>query len=319
MVALEAVCNSLTKYQQQLQRGLDLGLIEMSYEPKEEDRVYRVSRILPHIIPKIQLPEVPEVYSLYSKAHAKLYQLWGNKENESEEQWTEIFRLLFADKNNPARFRQGFYQLLKVQRNPEADRVLEAEMRQLKDELPAENLCCQLDNYLRQGDWRKADKETAWLFYLVMVQQGYEGWDELCRKFPSQILKEIDQLWVDYSQGRFGFSIQKRRLYEDIQRIIVGWWSALNKKQLGQKVGWQAEEVMAAAYFRFDYDKSVPRSKKKESPKESPKDYPKGNLPALYLTWQYVDRGTTGPWVDEKGVYTGDIRIAEALFSRLNL
>ena len=215
-IALEAVCQSLPNYQQQLQRGLDLGLIEMSSELKEEDRVYRVSRILPHIITNIRLPETPEVYSLYRKANEKLYELWGHEENESEEKWEEIFRLLFADKDNPQRFRQGFSQMLAVQYNYKADKALESELRQLKEELPEENLCCQLENYLRQKDWKKADEETAWLFYLVMVQQGYKNWEELYRKFPSKTLNQIDQLWVDYSQGRFGFSIQKR-IYENVK------------------------------------------------------------------------------------------------------
>ena len=214
MAALETVCDSLSNYQKQLQRGLDLGLIEMSPEPREEDRVYRVSRILPHIIPNIRLNRAPKVYSLYRKAHDKLHELWGNRENRSEEKWREIFRLLFADKDNPERFRQGFSQMLSVQYNSEADRAFELELRRLKEELkkelPEENLCCQLKDYLSQGEWKKADEETAWLFYLVMVQQGYEDWSELWKKFPSEkTFNEIDQLWVDNSQGKFGFRIQK--------------------------------------------------------------------------------------------------------------
>ncbi len=121
MVALEAVCHSLPNYQQQLQRGLDLGLIEVSSEPREENRVYRVSRILPHIILSIRLPQEPKVYSLYRKAHNKLHQLWGNENNKSEEKWREIFRLLFADKENTTRFREGFSKMLEVQYNGEAD------------------------------------------------------------------------------------------------------------------------------------------------------------------------------------------------------
>ncbi len=149
---------------------------------------------------------------MYRKAHDKLHELWGNKENDSRQKWRETFRLLFADKDNTKRFRQGFSQMLSVQYNSEADRALESELRLNKPELSEENFCCQLEDYLRQGDWRKADEETAWLFYLVMVQQGYENWYELCEKFPSEILNEIDQLWVNYSQGQFGFSIQKRML-----------------------------------------------------------------------------------------------------------
>ena len=136
--------------------------------------------------------------------------MWGNRENISEEKWQEIFRLLFANKENPQRFRQGFSQMLAVQVNQAADGVLESELRQLEDELSEENFYSQLEDYLRQGDWRKADEETAWLFYVVMVQRKYKDWSELCQKFPSETLNEIDQLWVKYSEGSFGFSIQKR-------------------------------------------------------------------------------------------------------------
>ncbi|MDJ0636210.1 MAG: GUN4 domain-containing protein [Xenococcaceae cyanobacterium MO_188.B29] len=208
--ALEAVCDSISGYKEQLERAIKLGLIEVSPEREESNRVYRVSRILPHIIPTIRLPQAPEVDPLYRKAHEKLHKLWRNQKNTSEEKWGEIFRLLFAVRDNPERFRQGFSKMLAVQYNPEADRAFEAELRLSKEELPKENLTSQLEDYLRQGDWRKADEETAWLFYLVMVQQGYPDWYELCNEFPSETLNEIDRLWVDYSQGHFGFSIQKR-------------------------------------------------------------------------------------------------------------
>jgi CHAT domain-containing protein len=111
MTALEGFCESLPDYKQQLQRGLDLGLIEISPEPKEEDRVYRVSRILPHIISNIQLPQEPEIYYLYRKASESLYlSFWQNQEHnfwqdqelkflqdqdvKSNNNWEEILVLL---------------------------------------------------------------------------------------------------------------------------------------------------------------------------------------------------------------------------------
>ena len=89
------------------------------------------------------------------------------------------------------------------------DEALEAELRQVKNKLSADNLCCQLEDYLQQEKWREADEETAWLFYLVMILRGYKNWGELFEKFPSHTLNEIDRLWVKYSEGHFGFSVQK--------------------------------------------------------------------------------------------------------------
>ncbi|MEO1125659.1 MAG: GUN4 domain-containing protein [Cyanobacteria bacterium J06639_16] len=128
--------------------------------------------------------------------------------NRSEEQWRELFRLTLITNKDSDRFRQAFYQMLAEQNNV-AFKVLESEMRQLRSELLDKDLCSQLEKYLSSGDWQKADEETAWLFYLTMVRQNYLNWFELCQKFPDEILKEIDDLWVAHSGGRFGLSVQR--------------------------------------------------------------------------------------------------------------
>ncbi len=274
--ALEAVCDLIPDYQEEFSRAIELGLIEVSPEPEEPDRVYRVSRILPHIIPKIRLPEAPKVYSLYHKANEKLYELWGKQENESEEKWGEIFRLLFADKDNPQRFRQGYSQISVVQPNRTAIKSFfsffsysskTTKMELLKEnELSEESFYNQLENYLRQGDWRKADEETAWLFYIVMVHLDKTGPFEFFGIFPREILNKIDLLWVRYSRGHFGFSIQKH-IWENIKN--EGNWS----KEFGEQIGW----------FNIKYGETVQLPFPTEQvPWEN---FPKGNLPArCYLS-----------------------------------
>ena len=237
MVALEAVCNELPNYQQQLQSGLKLGLIEVSPEIEEENRVYRVSRILPHIITNICLPEVPTVYSLYQKASDKLHELWVNKENKSEEKWQEIFRLKFANRDNPERFREGFYQMLAVQYNREADRDFESQLRQYADELVEDGLCTQLENYLQQQQWQTADEETAWIFYQVMVIGKYENWYDLSKNFPCETLKKIDQLWLDNSNNTLGISIQSR-IYQSLSGNENDKWNQFCDRVWGFRYGW---------------------------------------------------------------------------------
>jgi CHAT domain-containing protein len=236
MLALEAVCESISNYKDKLKRAIELGLIEVSPEPVESNRVYRVSRILPHIIPGIQLPPAPQVYSLYQKAHEKLHQLWGKKENKSEEKWLEIFRLKFANKENSERFREGFSQMLAVQYNPEADSAFESELRGVACDLVESDLFTALNNYLRQRKWQEADEETAWIFYQVMVKRGYKDWEDLLQNFPRQLLEEIDRLWLQKSNNKFGISLQKEiyqrlgqpkadereKWFEFCDR--VGWW-----------------------------------------------------------------------------------------------
>lgn len=266
MATLEAVCQSLSGYQEQLHRAIALGLIEVSADMEASARTYRVSRILPHIFPGIQLPEVSAIYRLYQTAHDALHQLWGHHGNKSEEQWREVFRLKFANLDNSERFRQGFSQMLAVQYNAEADRAFEEELRLRKAELSNENLCGQLKEFFRLEDWRQADEETAWLFYIVMVLQGYRHWDELLfLEFPSTILNEIDQLWVSYSQNRFGFSVQKC-IWEGVggtpNSEVEAW------ERFGEHVGWYVSNHW------IDYP-TLP---------VTPHELQEGSLPALLYT-----------------------------------
>ena len=67
-----------------------------------------------------------------------------------------------------------------------------------------------LRDLLAAQNWEEADKET----YEVMIKAvGKKSGDWFTRdellNFPCQDLRTIDQLWVQYSKGRFGFSVQK--------------------------------------------------------------------------------------------------------------
>jgi serine/threonine protein kinase len=59
-------------------------------------------------------------------------------------------------------------------------------------------------------DWRAADRETAELI-LKIAGRKKEGSLTVknIEQFPCKDLRTIDQLWVKYSNGHFGFSIQK--------------------------------------------------------------------------------------------------------------
>jgi len=58
-----------------------------------------------------------------------------------------------------------------------------------------------LRDFLKAGEWENADLETL----RVMLQVA-----DRSPNFPCFDLRTIDQLWVKYSNGRFGFSVQKR-------------------------------------------------------------------------------------------------------------
>ena len=52
---------------------------------------------------------------------------------------------------------------------------------------------------------------------LKVADREYQGWldADSIKKFPCEDLRIIDKLWVKYSKGKFGFSVQKE-IYESL-------------------------------------------------------------------------------------------------------
>lgn len=229
MSALEAVCQSISDYKQQLQRAIDLGFIETSSDAAESDRTYLVPKILNRIISDVQLPEEPEVYTLYRQGLEELCQIWlpkilrslrRNWEIKGEEEWREIFRLIFSDKGNPERFTEPLVVLetaASLSGNTiisvlfKIERLFLSVLKIFSYDLLKERLYDQLAESLKRGEWKDADRKTTLFFYLIKVLINYnETWKSFLQDFPKETLKAIDELWIKYSQGHFGFSTQKQ-------------------------------------------------------------------------------------------------------------
>ncbi|WP_275993650.1 GUN4 domain-containing protein [Argonema antarcticum] len=88
---------------------------------------------------------------------------------------------------------------------------------------------------LAAGKWKEADIETG-LVMLKAARREKEGWldSKSIKKFPCADLRTIDQLWVKYSKGRFGFSVQKR-----IWQEVGGKVDFKTECRLGDRVGWR--------------------------------------------------------------------------------
>ncbi|GAB1543830.1 hypothetical protein NUACC21_65060 [Scytonema sp. NUACC21] len=67
-----------------------------------------------------------------------------------------------------------------------------------------------LRDFLVAGNWKEADRETLAIM-LKVARRDKEGWlnIESINKFPCIELCTIDLLWLKYSNGRFGFSVQQ--------------------------------------------------------------------------------------------------------------
>jgi hypothetical protein len=90
--------------------------------------------------------------------------------------------------------------------------------------------CTGLKNLLAAERWQRANEATRTLLLKVAGQEN-EGYltDEHMQKFPGKDLHIIDQLWVKFSNGQFGFSVQKRILNE----------CKLDSQAFGDRVGWR--------------------------------------------------------------------------------
>jgi len=96
-----------------------------------------------------------------------------------------------------------------------------------------------LRDLLAGGKWREADEETRRIM-LWIARRKKEGWfrNQDILKFPCTDLRTIDQLWVQRSSGRFGFSVQ-RQIYEEVRE---------NSYELERLIGWRSK------YSDYDYD-----------------------------------------------------------------
>jgi hypothetical protein len=73
-----------------------------------------------------------------------------------------------------------------------------------------------LRDLLVAKNWKEADLETNQRMLEVAGResQGYLDIENV-KNFPCQDLGTIDKLWVEYSDGKFGFSVQKK-IYRDL-------------------------------------------------------------------------------------------------------
>jgi hypothetical protein len=177
-----------------------------------------------------------------------------------------MFKKLFADRKHHSTQEPHTGQLDEVTLNDSTSRELTPELEaELADEnypdspplLSARGTDYRfLRSYLAQEQWKKADQETVRVL-LQTAQKSEQGWlssGDLA-EFPCQDLATIDQLWVHYSRGQCGFSVQTR-LWLDCGGVVPEEDYEAYKK-FAELVGWRKKgEWLFYDKLIFNVDRS---------------------------------------------------------------
>jgi len=124
-----------------------------------------------------------------------------------------------------------------------------------------------LQDFLKAEQWQEADRETLAVM-LKAAKREEQGWlnIESIEKISCTDFRTIDELWVNYSNGRFGFSVQKRI------------WESVGGKPDADEETWQAWGECVGWYVdgewckHLKFDQNAPSG---ELPKLPMRNYPR--------------------------------------------
>lgn len=123
-----------------------------------------------------------------------------------------------------------------------------------------------LENFLMTERWKEADQETLKVMLRVCNEEN-KGWLRLhdLHSFSCNDLRIIDELWLKYSQKKFGFSVQKLAYHEsggviDPNILIADFIpdpEPVIWELLGKKIGWRVNGSWIR-YSDVKFDTSAP-------------------------------------------------------------
>lgn len=113
-----------------------------------------------------------------------------------------------------------------------------------------------LQELLAAQKWQEADQETRQKMLQVMgkQEQGYLENEDI-QRFPCPDLSTIDQLWVHYSNAKFGFSQQKRVWLEVGGK--PGVYNLETYEKFGLCVGWRTKDSWKL-YSQLHFNSDAP-------------------------------------------------------------
>ncbi len=115
-----------------------------------------------------------------------------------------------------------------------------------------------LVNYLANCRWAQADRETEALMIAIAERQELGSLRvEDIREFPCEDLRILDQLWVQFSGGHFGFSVQ-RQIYVEMGNALIENQCDLRKwHQFCEATGWRLNGTVRQ-YADFEFSLEAP-------------------------------------------------------------
>lgn len=130
------------------------------------------------------------------------------------------------------------YQLLRQRTEPDVQRVV-------REHLPLISQMgvdyTQLQNLLSAQKWKEADEETKAL--LLQASHRENKWlrrDDI-EQLSCADLGTIERLWITFSHGRFGFSVQ-RRIWQECLQTQQAQKSGNAHDCFGERVGWHTRK-----------------------------------------------------------------------------
>jgi tetratricopeptide (TPR) repeat protein len=138
---------------------------------------------------------------------------------------------------------------------------------------------------LSQNKWKEADQELAKILKEMATKVSDEdgAYCSVIENFPERDLLTIDQAWLKYSDGKFGFSVQQK-IFEE---------SGRDRNTFGANTGWRIQDAEGSyrwidnLSFNYDFDAA-----------------PKGHLPSSL-------------WAGEDGWFENRRDRLVVIFSRL--
>ena len=115
-----------------------------------------------------------------------------------------------------------------------------------------------LRDLLKKGAWKEADQETYLLMLFAMSKkERKEIKSESILKIPSSDLRTIDRLWVKYSNGKFGFSVQQQIYVECGAKLDGSYPSGEILLSFLDRIAWQ-KNGKYVLYDQLNFDINAP-------------------------------------------------------------